>query len=213
MIGFHITTACTKFNLSFLSHPHISQAISDLHGGTLAYLYPSFASSKASCLNSSYIFLLKWSRRKNDQNLKSVFISWDCPMPSRFRSVQRKDVDYKNWVIHETLVNACAPPHGCLTIHIQWKYFCIMKTGFFQFHSQNQAPPHPLFFSISNYLCLSPTVCPVSYCFEAKYINIGLVYNRLTVLYLFMNKSNFKSKLSDNWICKPTDVSKKKKLS
>lgn len=43
----------------------------------LSYLYPSFPSSTASCLNSSYIFLLKWSRRKKDQNRKSVFISWD----------------------------------------------------------------------------------------------------------------------------------------
>lgn len=55
--------------------------------GQGSHLYPSFPSSTTSCLNSSYIFLLKWSRRKNDQKRKSVFISCDWPIPSRFRSM------------------------------------------------------------------------------------------------------------------------------
>lgn len=41
----------------------------------LAYLLFSLASSSANCLNSSYIFLLKLSLRKKDQNLNIVFIS------------------------------------------------------------------------------------------------------------------------------------------
>lgn len=57
--------------------------------GQWSHLYPSFPSSTTSCLNSSYIFLLKWSRRKNDQKRKSVFISCDWPIPSRLRSVEK----------------------------------------------------------------------------------------------------------------------------
>ena len=36
--------------------------------------------------NSIATYLLKWLRRKNDQNLKRVFISWDWPIPSFLRS-------------------------------------------------------------------------------------------------------------------------------
>lgn len=39
------------------------------------HLLFSLASSSAYCLNSSYIFLLKLSLRKKDQNLNRVFIS------------------------------------------------------------------------------------------------------------------------------------------
>jgi len=49
-------------------------------------LYPSLPSSNASVLNSSYIFLLKCVRKKNDQNLNKVFISGDWPIPSLLRS-------------------------------------------------------------------------------------------------------------------------------
>ena len=39
------------------------------------YLYPATASSQAKFLNSVYIFLLKFSRRKKDQNLdKHIYI-------------------------------------------------------------------------------------------------------------------------------------------
>ena len=44
------------------------------------------ASSQAKFLNSSYIFLLKFSRKKNDQNRNNVFISCECPAPKRFLS-------------------------------------------------------------------------------------------------------------------------------
>lgn len=50
------------------------------------HLLFSLASSSEYCLNSSYIFLLKLSLRKKDQNLNRVFISWDWPMPNRFLS-------------------------------------------------------------------------------------------------------------------------------
>ena len=52
------------------------------------YLYPPAASSPARFLNSSYIFLLKFSLRKKDQNLNKVFISCDWPIPNFFRSKQ-----------------------------------------------------------------------------------------------------------------------------
>ena len=101
-----LTTMKLKKQLSLQSFPSLSLTYlkkSDVGGaatftgskyciypsitGYSSYLYPSFPSSTTSCLNSSYIFLLKWSRRKNDQKRNSVFISCDWPIPSRFRSV------------------------------------------------------------------------------------------------------------------------------
>lgn len=54
------------------------------------HLLFSLASSSAHCLNSSYIFLLKLSLRKKDQNLNRVFISWDWPIPNRFLSEKHR---------------------------------------------------------------------------------------------------------------------------
>ena len=62
-------------------------------------LYPEDASSQASFRNSEYIFLLKFSLRKNDQNLNRVFISWLWPMPIFFLSLRHREwyLVYCSW--------------------------------------------------------------------------------------------------------------------
>ncbi|EZA47144.1 hypothetical protein X777_16609, partial [Ooceraea biroi] len=58
----------------------------------LIHTHVQQASSLAMVLNSSYILRLKFSRKKNDQNRKRVFISCDCPIPNRLRSER-----YETW--------------------------------------------------------------------------------------------------------------------
>lgn len=68
-----------------------------------SHLKPWLASSTARLLNSVYIFLLKFSLRKKDQNLKSVFISWDWPLPRRFLSAEKWKKQIKHRNLHRML--------------------------------------------------------------------------------------------------------------
>ena len=58
-----------------------------------SYLYPAWASSTASLLNSLYMVLLKRCLRKKDQKRNMVFISCDWPTPSRLRSSTKKSTN------------------------------------------------------------------------------------------------------------------------
>lgn len=79
-----------------------------------SHLLFSLASSSAYCLNSSYIFLLKLSLRKNDQNLKSVFISWDWPTPNRFLSETHQSFFMTSLHKYNLLTNSSSACGECL---------------------------------------------------------------------------------------------------
>ena len=95
------------------------------------YLYPCTASSQARVLNSSYIFRLKFSRRKNDQNRNRVFISCDFPGPTRFRSGKKRHIYSNTWKIHSVRLTVWSFQDFSFIEILRENNFGVLKVPFF----------------------------------------------------------------------------------